>query len=270
VKRPLSNATISAIWASVRLRVPERRVLGLAREAHLAAVPHDRAEEAEIGGRQWAPVDRHEAGRLAGEAGHRVRGATVWVTDRRHLEFERIGHGQADADQALADQQRVGLPFGGERRHIRARTGGAVHQAEDRIPAAALRKARRDAGRTHGPARLRLMAAETGSPIAAEILEERVVGRKGRPIGLEGRHRAAHIAIELEAWNDRRCRLCALISVLEPAHRLHVPDHAGRECRDVAVTRKRRSRHAARDASQRERDGRCIAHAGDGRTIPDA
>src|SRR5262249_40587155 len=49
VKRPLSNATISAIWASVRLRVPERRVLGLAREAHLAAVPHDRAEEAEIG-----------------------------------------------------------------------------------------------------------------------------------------------------------------------------------------------------------------------------
>ena len=260
---PLSNATISAICAAVggcgRLGVPERRVLGLALEAGLAAVPHERGQELEIGGRQRAPVDREGGVGRVGEAGHRTGVATVRIDHLRHLELQdrRIRHRQADPDQALVDQQRIGLPPGGRRRDIVARTGGAVDQAEDRIGAAALREARRDAGRAHGPARLRLMAAEAGPSVGAEILEERAVEREGRAARLEGRHRAGRIAIGLEARNDRRCLLHALVRVLEAAHRLHVGDHAGREGRHAAVVvaRERGPGYPACDAGQYDRTG---------------
>src|SRR5262249_43543096 len=146
----------------------------------------------------------------------------VRIVDRSDGELRAGRQRQADADQALLDEKLIGARFGGRRRDVVGRAGGAVDQAEDRIVAAACGKALGDTLRADTPAVLRLMAGEARSAVGAEILEERVVEGERRAAGLESGYCAARIRIEAEAQNDRRRLLGAMIPIGELPHLLHV------------------------------------------------
>ena len=72
------------------LRMPESRVDGLAEEAWLASVPHNRAQEAEIGSWQRAAVNRYYARRLARQTCDRVRIAGVRIVHTNDLELQIV------------------------------------------------------------------------------------------------------------------------------------------------------------------------------------
>ena len=72
------------------LRMDARRVDGLAEEAGLAPVPHDRAQEAEISHRQRAAVNRYCAGRGAGQTSDRVRVASIGIVHTEDPELQAV------------------------------------------------------------------------------------------------------------------------------------------------------------------------------------
>ena len=220
--------------------VAQRGIGRLAGQTGFAAIPHDRAQESEIGGWQRAPVGGDDTRRRAGKAGDGIGIAVVGIIHGRDGELRVRRNRQADSDQTLVDQQFVGFLFGGECRDIVARTRGAVDQPEDRVGTAACRKAGGNVGCADGPAILRLVAAEAGSAIGSEILEERIVGRERRSIGLEGGDRTGRIRIDAKARNDGRSGLLTAVHILEALHLLHVVDHAGRERRDILGRRQLR------------------------------
>src|SRR5262249_57296569 len=116
-----------------------------------------------------------------------------------------------------------------------------------------------NAGRAHAPAVLRLMTAETCSPVAAEILEKSIVGGEGRRIGLERRERADGVGGGEETGNEGWGGLRTLVRIPEAAHLLHVIYHPRREGRDGTaigdVLRNRNMRGICK-ASERNREGK--------------
>jgi hypothetical protein len=155
------------------LRVTERGIGRLAGQTGLPAIPHDRAQEAEIGGRQRAPIRGDDACCRTGEPRDGVGIAVVGIIYGRDGELCSRRDRQADPDQTPVNQQLVSQLLGGEGRNVVARARGAVDYAKDRVGACARCKARGNVRCADGPAILRLVAAEAGSSIGSEILEER-------------------------------------------------------------------------------------------------
>src|SRR5437588_3404956 len=126
-------------WRLSGLRMTQSRVRRLLRKilqqgmagSALAAVPHHGSEKAQSRGGQGPAIEREISG----------RGAVKWVINPNEREFGAIGHTDADADKAFAEQLAVGLAAGGDGRNIGTRTVGAIIRTEDGIEAAGLGEA---------------------------------------------------------------------------------------------------------------------------------
>jgi hypothetical protein len=147
----------------------------------LPPVPHDGAEEAEVGGRQRSA----EEGELV--IVRIVGGVAVRIIDddKRELRGGGVGHGDAHADETFGQQHAVRLAPRSERRDVGERRIGSVIDPEDRVGAAGRGEARLDAGRAHRHVVVGLMAGDAPPPIDAQVEEERVVvgdDRKARDV----------------------------------------------------------------------------------------
>src|SRR5579875_316697 len=167
--------------ARIGLRVTLSRIKRLAGQRRLASVPHD-GERRASGLSRRTPGEKWKIGR--GERpsidGHHWRrpgqiGASVGIVDSADLEVSLRWQRQEYPNQALGQQQVIGLEFVVEGADRIARTGGAVDDAEDRIGAPACVKAFLNRCRAHTPSAARFMAGYAGTAISAEALKERIV-----------------------------------------------------------------------------------------------
>ncbi len=186
----------------------ERRIDRLLEEIGLASIPHDRAEETQICGRQRPPIDRHDPALGAGQTRRGIGVAPIRVRHFIDLKFHRRLHRQPDSDQPLGSDQAVGRALRVRGRHIGRGARGAVDKAEQRIVGIRV-KPRLRVLCAESPAILRFVAGEAGAPVAPEILEERIARRLRRPVWLKRRDHAARIGVRLKLWDDRRRRLRA-------------------------------------------------------------
>ena len=153
----------------------------------LAAVPHHRAEEAQVGRRQRAPEQRQ-----LGRAREPVR-----VVDLDELELRRRRNADADADQALLEQHAVRLLALVPGRDVGQRRVRAVDEAKHRIHPLRLLEALAQALGRDRPAFLRLMAGHATAPVAAELAEERIAAID-EAVGADRHQHAAGVAAGLQ------------------------------------------------------------------------
>src|SRR5262249_26505811 len=168
------------------LSVDQRRVDRLALEAGLAAVPHARAEEPEVGTRQRPTINRDNPGRRAGQAGVGVGRAVVGIVHVRTFELGVGGNLHPDPDQAGVGKQLVGLlPLRRGAPGVGG-AGGAAAQPKEWLRPATLREPSLYPGRADAPSLLRLMAAQAGPAVGSEVLKEGIVRRGRGAARLEG------------------------------------------------------------------------------------
>ena len=135
-----------------------------------------------------------------------------------HLELQRGRQSKEYSDQSFSNQQLIGFALGSDRRDVIGRTRGAVDQAKQGIGAFAVFEPIVNARRADGPSVLWLMTGETGTPIGAQILEERVVRRRRGTAWLEGRDLATRIFVRKEPGDGVWRRLRTMIGILELTH----------------------------------------------------
>ena len=101
---------------------------------------------------------------------------------RDDLELRAGGDVERDANQSLLQQQAEGPPPLSDGRDVGAFAVGAVVGAEDRVePVGAVEAIAQFRGRD-GPGLRRPVARHAAPPVGAELLEERVVGARARPM----------------------------------------------------------------------------------------
>src|SRR5215831_14270184 len=151
----------------------------------LTAIPHQRAQKAEIGRGQWAAVHRHDPGGGARQPGGGVRVAAVRIVDHPDRIFWIGRQRNADSDQALGEQQGIRAGPGAQSRHVIGWAGGTINKPKEGIQAAASLKARLDVWGADSPAVLGLMARHTSTPICPQIGEEGIGGGLYLALGLK-------------------------------------------------------------------------------------
>ena len=148
----------------------------------LASVPHHRAQEAKVRGRQRPSKHRRLGQR---------RATVVRIVGVHDLEFGILGHGEADADQAFRQELTVGAASSTQGRDVGALAVRPIVGPEHRIAAVGFVEAVAKFFRRDRPCLRRSMTAEAGPPVRAEVLEERVLNVDCRGSGNRPLHAAS-------------------------------------------------------------------------------
>ena len=163
----------------------------------LAPVKHYRAQKTQAGGRQRAAVDgddRPSGNRIGGN------GATIRVADYGNLELGAWGQGDSDPDQTIVQQQTVVSHVA----LLAAGTVGSIDGREQRVFALGLQKQLLHMGEIKTERLIGLVARSAGSPIGAQLLEERRA-LIDVSAGVVGGDVAGRIAKWLKVLNVRTC-----------------------------------------------------------------
>ena len=157
-----------------------------------APIPHECAQEPEVGRRQ-RPAEQRQVGRA---------GVAVGIIDRVEHEFGIGRNADADANQCLRKHHAVCRAPGFERRYIGVGRVRAVVGVEDGIGASRDVEACLDVAGSYRPPRRRLVAAHAGPPIGPQALEERP-GEVDLARGAEGGGSAAWIGKPQHVGEER-------------------------------------------------------------------
>ena len=145
----------------------------------LAAVPHYRAEERQVGRGQRPAKQRQLVGIGV------VAGVAIGIVDGHELELRCGRDRDADADEALREQHVVGGAPRLNRRDVGQRRVGAVVRSEDRVRPGGRLEAGLDAGGADAHVVVGLVARHASPAVPPEIEEERV--------GLGDDRKAGHV-----------------------------------------------------------------------------
>ena len=146
-------------------------------------IEHYRAQERQVGGRQWPAIHRDDVGCIA----------PVLVVDANDLVVRGCGNSDSDADQAPGEQQAVGLaplprvwkhpPWGSSRRQPGGRWGPCREWHRNEL----------DVRRGHGQGVAGLVASDAAAAVGAKVLEEGIRRGVGGPAKIQIREAAVRI-----------------------------------------------------------------------------
>ena len=140
-----------------------------------AAIPHDRAEEGQIGGGQRTTVFGDGA----------RAGAAIGIVIVEHGEFGGGRNRHFHSDESFGQQQIVRLAAGVFRGNVLHGATGAVIGAEDGIGAMGQVETHLNVRRDHRPGVAGLVAGDAAAAVGAQVLEERVLGRVRGPAKIQ-------------------------------------------------------------------------------------
>src|SRR5207253_886142 len=163
-------------WRRIRLCVAECCVHRLAEQTGFTPIPHDRAQEPQVGRGKRAPVNRDDPARWAELAGSRVCIAIIGGAHEGDVQFSSCGKWKPNSKQSLAQQQAVGLQLVLQRRDVRGGTINSIDEAEYWIVAGTRVKSVLHTLGADRPGGLRLMAGEACAPIGSKVLKKCIAG----------------------------------------------------------------------------------------------
>src|SRR5262245_27490134 len=143
-----------------------------AEQAGFTPIPHDRAQETQVGRGKRTAVNRNYPARGAEQAGSRVRIAIVGVVYDADLEFSVCGNWKPNSNQTFAQQQAVCLQLVLQRRDVGVGTISSIDEAEYWIVTGTCVKSVLHTLCADRPGCLRLVAGEASAPIGSKILKK--------------------------------------------------------------------------------------------------